>query len=956
MKFPFLSEDLHSLLEVIVELSEDAIISKTLKGLVLSWNSGAERLYGYSAHEMVGQSIAILVPEDRRPEWAAFMRRLVEGQQVAPFETVRRRKDGTLIDVSITISPVRDASGKIVEAAAIAHDMTERKRLQGQLQASEQRFRALIERSSDAIVLVDRQGMLLYGSPSTTRLLGYTPEELVGRNAFDLIHPEDLPATSAVLAALVQEPGKSLGGQCRARRKDGTFCWLEGMGTNFLADPGIRAIVGNYRDITEHKQTEERQRLLNEASAVLVSSLDHQITLREIAHLIVPAFADYCRIALVDEHHQIKDLVIHHSDPEQVALVQALYDHYKDQISATHGLQHLLQTGQPELISMVSEMRQTLQELPGLLSLIEALGLHSYMGVPLLARERVIGAITFSSIHPSRHYTQDDLAFAQELARRIALVLENARLFKEAQEEIRVRKQVEAALRESEAQKGAVFETALDAILTMDHPGRIVEFNPAAEKTFGYTRQEVVGLAMAELIIPASLRERHRRGLAHYLATGEGPVMDSRIEIVALRKDGSEFPIELAITRVPKAGDPLFIGTIRDITERKQAEEQQRVLQERIVALATTDPVTALPNHRGLMDRLEQELERAQCYARICSVLFVDLDHFKALNDGYGHATGDAVLCEFADLVRTQLRGMDTVGRWGGEEFVVILPEMQVEDGLHVAEAVRTTVAAHTFHVGGGIHLTCSIGLASYPMHAEEREGLLNAADRAMYAAKHFGRNQVRAATDPAVLALFNVSQLEGGREEPTLVGVVEALVALVEARDHLTGQHSHQVAALALQLALALGWLASEAQMLARAGHLHDVGKVAIPETILQKPGTLTAQEWDVIQTHPVVGSEVVSHIPALRPLAPVIRAHHERWDGQGYPDQLAGEAIPLGARILAVADAYLTMIVDRPYQPARASATALAELRRCASSQFDPQVVEALVRHLRGPEEGGG
>jgi HD-GYP domain-containing protein (c-di-GMP phosphodiesterase class II) len=233
---------------------------------------------------------------------------------------------------------------------------------------------------------------------------------------------------------------------------------------------------------------------------------------------------------------------------------------------------------------------------------------------------------------------------------------------------------------------------------------------------------------------------------------------------------------------------------------------------------------------------------------------------------------------------------------------------------------------------------------------------LLNAADRAMYAAKHFGRNQVRAATDPAVLALFNVSQPEGRREEPTLVGVVEVLVALVEARDHLTGQHSHQVVALALQLALALEWVALEAQMLARAGHLHDVGKVAIPETILQKPGTLTAQEWEVMQMHPVVGAEVVSHIPALRPLAPVIRAHHERWDGQGYPDQLAGEAIPLGARILAVADAYLTMIVDRPYQQARAPAAALVELRRCAGSQFDPQVVEALVRHLRQPEEGGG
>jgi two-component system cell cycle response regulator len=405
------------------------------------------------------------------------------------------------------------------------------------------------------------------------------------------------------------------------------------------------------------------------------------------------------------------------------------------------------------------------------------------MGVPLLAREKTIGAITFFSAQPHRHYTPDDVSFAQELARRIALVLENARLHRKAQAEI---------------------------------------------------------------------------------------------------------------------------------AERKQAEERQRVLQERILALATTDPVTGLLNHRALIARLDQELERAHRYERSCSLLFLDLDHFKALNDGYGHAVGDEVLCKFGDLVRTQLRGMDTLGRWGGEEFVVILPELQAEEALLLAEEIRATVAGHTFRVGGGVHLTCSMGLANYPVHAQEREGVLRAADAAMYGAKRFGRNQVRAATDLAVLALFTENPAEGGREEAALVGTAEALVTLVEARDHLTGNHSHQVGDLVLRLALALGLPVSEAQMLALAGRLHDVGKVAVPDTILQKPGALTEEEWAVMRTHSVVGAEVVSHIPALRPLVPLIRAHHERWDGQGYPDHLAGEAIPFGARILMVADAYLAMMED--------------------------------------------
>lgn len=379
--------------------------------------------------------------------------------------------------------------------------------------------------------------------------------------------------------------------------------------------------------------------------------------------------------------------------------------------------------------------------------------------------------------------------------------------------------------------------------------------------------------------------------------------------------------------------------------------ERQRLLHERaeaqahVLALATTDPVTALPNHRALIARLDQELERAHQYHRSCSILFLDLDHFKALNDGYGHAAGDAALSEFAGLMQTQLRGMDTVGRWGGEEFVAILPERNAEEALHLAEEVRASVAAHIFSVGGGIYLTCSIGVANYPTHAQEQEGLISAADQAMYGAKCFGRNQVRAANDPAVQALRTAGQSEGGREEATLV----------EVRDTATGHHTHQVADLVLQLALAMGVPVSEAQMIALAGRLHDVGKVSIPDAVLQKPSRLSAEEWGLVRTHPVVGAEVVGHIPALRPLVPVIRAHHERWDGQGYPDHLEGEAIPFGARLLTAVDAYLAMTVDRPYQQARASSVALTELRRCAGSQFDPQVVAALEQVLRGGQLPG-
>lgn len=179
--------------------------------------------------------------------------------------------------------------------------------------------------------------------------------------------------------------------------------------------------------------------------------------------------------------------------------------------------------------------------------------------------------------------------------------------------------------------------------------------------------------------------------------------------------------------------------------------------------------------------------------------------------------------------------------------------------------------------------------------------------------------------------------------------GMVEAMVTLVVVRDPATGQHSQQVADLVLQLALDMGLPVAEAQMFAWAGCLHDVGKLVIPDALLQKRGSLTVEEWELMRVHPAVGGDIVSHIPVLRPLAPVIRAHHERWDGQGYPDGLKGETIPSGARILMVADAYLAMTVDRPYQQARVPSVALAELCRYAGSQFDPQVVTALKQILK-------
>jgi len=380
---------------------------------------------------------------------------------------------------------------------------------------------------------------------------------------------------------------------------------------------------------------------------------------------------------------------------------------------------------------------------------------------------------------------------------------------------------------------------------------------------------------------------------------------------------------------------------------RRQNDELAEA-NARLEALSTTDPHTGLPNHRAMVSALDSELERSYRYHRACSLLFVDLDHFKDLNDAHGHLAGDGVLAEVAQVMRRCLRGVDTVGRWGGEEFIVLLPETDATAGLEAAERIRASIAAHECATAGGARVTCSVGLAAYPLDGDERDRLMEVADRAMYAAKKMGRNQVRAAGDPVIAALAGETTAGDARRETELIRTVAALGAIVEARDQTPGAHLRQVSHIALRVGIALGLGSEEACRIELAATLHDIGKIGIPDSILRKPGRLTAGEWGHMRTHSAAGAGIVLRFPGLDALAPIIRGHHERWDGTGYPDRLRQDAIPLAARILAVVDAFGAMTSDRPYRARIDREAALEEIRRCSGTQFDPHVVQAFERVL--------
>ncbi|HEX7735726.1 MAG TPA: diguanylate cyclase [Ktedonobacteraceae bacterium] len=368
------------------------------------------------------------------------------------------------------------------------------------------------------------------------------------------------------------------------------------------------------------------------------------------------------------------------------------------------------------------------------------------------------------------------------------------------------------------------------------------------------------------------------------------------------------------------------------------------LLNDMLEQQAITDPLTGLPNHRALMERLRGTVEGAWEKVSTCALIFMDLDHFKDINDCYGHLVGDAVLCECSERMMANLRTSDYLGRWGGEEFVAVLPGMEPGEALGVAGRIRAAIARGTFAEDARVSLTCSFGVATYPHDATNCEDLIRNADLAMYTAKRLGRNQTRMASEPLVLAMGMLAEEPKSAREAEMLAVVESLIVALEARDQATGQHARRVATLSLKLALALGCHWPEACIIGMGGLMHDLGKVAMPDSILFKKGKLSAAEIEYMARHPVIGEEILASLPAFHEVAAIVRSHHEWFNGSGYPDSLSREQIPLGARIVAVADAYDAIISHRVYRQGRGSSEATRELGKGAGEQFDPRVVDAL------------
>jgi diguanylate cyclase (GGDEF)-like protein/putative nucleotidyltransferase with HDIG domain len=355
------------------------------------------------------------------------------------------------------------------------------------------------------------------------------------------------------------------------------------------------------------------------------------------------------------------------------------------------------------------------------------------------------------------------------------------------------------------------------------------------------------------------------------------------------------------------------------------------------------DSLTGLYNHRHFQESLAKAIVTSNITMRPISLVVFDLDNFAGINNMQGHLFGDKVLAAIGDSVEALVRYNDEAFRIGGDEFAVIMPNTDPQTATVIAEDLKIGIIKTVSNLVKNLNFSISIGISCYPTIAKSKEQLFNTADGALYWIKYNGKNDILV-FDPEVVKSLSAEERARKAESQLFLEMVNSLAETVDAKDSYTMQHSKNVSKMAGRLAKAAGFSEEAIQKIEAAGILHDIGKIGVPDNILNKPGRLTDDEMLIIKNHPVTSSHIIEST-SLKDLAQIIRAHHERWDGMGYPDGLKGENIPIESRILAVADTFDAMTTDRPYRKGCNIDEAVAEVKKCAGSQFDPYFADIFA-----------
>ena len=511
----------------------------------------------------------------------------------------------------------------------------------------------------------------------------------------------------------------------------------------------------------------------------------------------------------------------------------------------------------------------------------------------------------------------------------------------------------------------ATLDTLVEGVLLMDRDQTIALANSAFARSVGRSVEEIEGCTVEDMAWTSTPGSDEAGELPwdHAVTNGQAELG----AIVSLRTHGNGLRTYSVNSTPILADDGSRQGTLATFDDMTDIERKNLQLQKllaklkrsraeirdqnrKLTDLATRDPLTSCLNRRAFYERFDIEWKMARRRGQELSCMMLDIDHFKSVNDRFGHAVGDQAIQVVAGVLRSSVRPSDLVCRYGGEEFCVLMPQTGIAEAIMAAERFREKIAASPF---ANTSVTASFGVTILTSATKDPHDLIDQADQALYAAKRAGRNRVIPFDSiPAVTPSSEPKKLETSRDDrdiPIPYHAVTSLISALAHRDPSTAEHSRRVADLCVQTSKGL-LSERDSYVLEIAGLLHDIGKLGIPDTILKKPGPLTEAEWRVMRAHDSMGVEIVTTAFASDELREIIRTHHARYTGDPRnPELPSGIDIPLGARILSIADSYDAMISDRVYRKGRGREEAFFELRRCAGTQFDPELVERFIKsHL--------
>lgn len=452
----------------------------------------------------------------------------------------------------------------------------------------------------------------------------------------------------------------------------------------------------------------------------------------------------------------------------------------------------------------------------------------------------------------------------------------------------------------------ALFKNSSDAIVLFNQYHEVIAINEKFTTLFGYSIDEIRGKEVDSIVAPGEkLVEANQ--LTSDLLDGH----EVSLESVRFGADGQ--PRDVSVKGVPIILNNKIIsgyGIYADISERKKAEKE-------ILYMNYHDQLTGLFNRR----LFEAELKRLNIERNLpISVVMADVNGLKLINDAFGHAAGDRLLITTAKIIKKECRADEIIARLGGDEFVILLPKTNSEEAEKVIKRIKAASSGIRLQ---SMELSISFGWETKNSAAQDINEILKNAEDNMYRDKLFESPSVRGKT-------------------------IQAIIKSLHEKNKREEQHSQRVSYLCETIGIAMGRSESEVNELKTVGLLHDIGKIAIDDKILNKPGQLTVEEWNEIKRHPEIGYRILSSVNDMAELAEFVLAHHERWDGKGYPKGLKGEEIPLQARIMTVADAYDAMTSERTYRKPLAEETVIEELRKNAGKQFDPEIARVFIEKV--------